>query len=190
MRYLLSFWLLSLSCCGALLKSLEHSLLYKYFVCFVMMLKTWNKRNSDSGLNWMKFSHPIFIFNLSDSNEVKILKGMLVLFMFGFNETKNINNIVAQHFLKMFEDDWIYLFSSCSWCWKIFAPFSSRLKSGMIAKRLSISILNGLEETDITVLEVTLMVTSSNNKRHWRWWSCKSWQNRMQSRKPMKSRRQ
>lgn len=56
---------------------------------------------------------------------------------------------------------------------EVFTRFSSWLKSCMIAKSLSISILNGLEETDITVLEVTPMVTSSNNKRHWRWWRCK-----------------
>lgn len=53
----------------------------------------------------MKFSHPIFIFKLSDSKEVKILKGMLVLVFFGFNKTKNVNNIEEQLFFKMFEDD-------------------------------------------------------------------------------------
>lgn len=174
----------------SLLGGLEHSLLYKYFVCFVMVLKAWNKKKYDSCLNWMKFSHPIFIFNPAHSKEVEILRGMLVLFSFGFNKTENANNTVAQLFLKRFEHDWVYLFSSCSWRWKVFALFSSRLKSSMEAKRLSINILNGPEETDMTVLEVTPMVTSSNNKRHWRWWSCKSWQNRMQSRKPMKSRRQ
>lgn len=115
----------------------------------------------------MKFLNPIFIFNLSDSKEVEILKGMLVLASFGFNKTKNINNTVAKLFLKMFEDDSV-LFSSCSCHWKIFSPFSSRLKSYKTAKRLSISILDGLEETDSVVLEVTPMVTSSNNKRHWR----------------------
>lgn len=112
----------------------------------------------------MKFLNPIFIFNLSNSKEVEILKGMLVLASFGFNKTKNINNTVAKLFLKMFEDDSV-LFSSCSCHWKI---FSSRLKSYKTAKRLSISILDGLEETDSVVLEVTPMVTSSNNKRHWR----------------------
>lgn len=41
----------------------------------------------------MRFSHPIFICNLSETKEVEILKGTLVLFSFGFNKTKNVKNI-------------------------------------------------------------------------------------------------
>lgn len=109
-------------------------ILVKYFACFAMMLKTWIKKNSDSGLNGMKFFHPIFLFNLLDSKEVEILKGMLVFVSFGFSKTKNANNTVAKLFLKRFEDNWVYLFSDCSCRWKILAPFSSRLKSNVIAE--------------------------------------------------------
>lgn len=92
MRYLLSFWLHSLPFCNVLLRGFKHSLLYKYSVCFVMMLKIWNKKKNYC-LNRTKFSHPIFIFNLSHSKGAKILKRMLFLVVLGFNKAENVNNI-------------------------------------------------------------------------------------------------
>lgn len=109
----------------------------------------------------MRFLHPIFICNLSETKEVEILKGMFVLFSFGFNKTKNVKNIlknILSKYLKIVGFICFQVAVACERCLH---------KSSVIAKKLSISILNGLEEADITVLEVTPMVTSSNNKRHW-----------------------
>lgn len=93
---------------------------------------------------------------------------MLVLFSFGFNKTKNVKNILKNISLKYLKMMGFICFQVAVACERWFAPFSNKLKSSVIAKRLSISILNGLKEVDITVMEVTPMVISSNNKRHWR----------------------
>jgi len=52
----------------------------------------------------MRFSHPICIFNLSETEEVEILQGMPVLYSFGFNKRKNVKNIlenILSKYLKM-----------------------------------------------------------------------------------------